>query len=120
VSDPNDTPEATQSKRNVIVTYATLEKLLTTTQRVDIKMDHLYEKMGEVRDDYMDHEARLRVLEKSEASASAEDLAPRVNALERTQASSTAGNGMATWLFQSLWPIAAVVISTLSYLNNPN
>lgn len=111
-----ETPQEAPNKRNVIVTYATLEKLLTTTQRVDIKMDHLYEKMGEVRDDYMDHEARLRVLEKSEASASAEDLAPRVTALERTQASTTAGNGMAAWMFQSIWPIAAVAISALNYL----
>ena len=119
MSNPGDTAQTeTPNRRNVIVTYATLEKLLNTTQRVDIKMDHLYEKMGEVRDDYLDHEARLRVMEKSLAQAG--DIASRVTTLEHTQASASAGKGMATWIFQSIWPIAAVLISALSYLNNTN
>lgn len=103
-----------RGRSNAIVTYQTLEALLRGVERVDAKMDHLYERVHDIRSGYTEHEARIRALELALARASEHEV--RIKALELTSASTQASRGTATWLWQAVWPVAAVIIAVLSYL----
>lgn len=100
MSDPEDTTEDRQGKRNLILSYAKLEELVTGIQRVDMNVDAIRKDLGGVDEDHKDHEARLRVLEKAHAAR-------------------TGSTGTATWIYQSMWPLAMFCMGVVSmYFNS--
>lgn len=91
---------------NAILTWAKVEELVLGIQRVDSKLEVQASKFDDLKDDivgmdkqYLDHEHRLRVLEKAEAGR-------------------TGGSKALTFVYHAIWPMAAVIISALAYLNN--
>lgn len=88
-----------KGRSNAILTYETVEDIKLDIQKVDLKLDHLSADVSSQGKRYDDHEVRIR-------------------ALELTVAGANASRGMGSWLFNSVWPVAAVLIALLSYLKD--
>jgi len=125
LADPDDNNSEEETKRkpgrptNFSLVKGTLEDLLLVTSRVDIKIDHLYEKFSEMRGGQQDHEVRLRNIEHQLAEkASSAEFEGRIRSLEQATTTITASRGTASWLWQAMWPMAGVIIASLGYLSN--
>lgn len=86
-----------EDKRNAILTYREVNTINVTLQRLETKMDAMKEDIEDVKKVHDDHEVRIRALELSHARLGG-------------------GSGMASFLWQAVWPAAAVIISLLAYL----
>lgn len=93
----HDTEPPRKGRSNAILTYETVEQLNLGIQEALIGIKHLTKKLDEEHELYVDHEARIRILERSEAGRS----------------SST---GAVKFLYQAIWPAAAFGMALLSYL----
>jgi hypothetical protein len=95
----NEAPDepARKGRSNAILTYETVELLNLGIQKALLGIEHLTKKLDDEHALYIDHEARLRILEKAEAGRS----------------SST---GSIKFLYQAIWPAAAFGIALLNYL----
>lgn len=106
--DGGGEPKAPKSRGhgNAILTWAKVEELVLGIQRVDSKLEVQSAKFDDLKDDitgmdkqYLDHEHRLRVLEKAEAGRAG-------------------GSKAVAFIYHAIWPMAAVLISAFAYLNN--
>lgn len=95
-----------------------LEGIAGGIATLNLKIDHLYEKISEMRSGQHDHESRIRALEQSLAhKAGGTETEARLRALEQATTTIQASRGTASWLWQAVWPVAGVLIATLGYLS---
>lgn len=92
-----DTEPSREDKRNAILTYREVNDIKTALVRLDTKMDGVAEDIGDIKHVHDDHEVRIRALELSHARLGG-------------------GSGVASFIWQAVWPAAAVIISLLAYL----
>lgn len=101
------TPTPRKGRSNAILTYDTVEAIKLGIQQALLGIQHLDDNLSKITSDshekFMDHEARLRVLEKSNESTSG-------------------GLGVGKFLANQLWPtiMGLVGLGTLLYtmINN--
>lgn len=87
-----------KGKSNAILTYETVEAINLGIQEVKLGVKHLAEKVDDEHDLYIDHETRLRMLEKAEAG--------RASSVDSTK-----------FIYQAIWPAAAFGMALLSYFS---
>lgn len=101
--DGTNTEEPTEPPRkgrsNAILTYETVERILSGLQVVSFKIDHIRADFTASKEVSNDHETRIR-------------------ALEQTITAIAASRGTATWIFQVVWPVAGVAIAALGYFTS--
>lgn len=109
--DNPDSPIEEQSSTLGVLTH--LVKIVT---RVDTKIDHMYERVADIRHDMMDHEQRLRVLEAlMPGKASGPLVEGRLRTLETDMVTIQTSRGTFSWIWQAIWPVGAVVFTALGY-----
>lgn len=95
-----------------------LEDISGSIATINLKIDHLYEKISEMHYGQHDHEARIRSIEQSLATkAGGTETEVRLRALEQATTTIQASRGTASWLWQAVWPVAGVTIAALGYLS---
>lgn len=86
-----------KGRSNAILTYKVVEEIKLGIQEVSLKLGGLADDIVGMDKQYLDHEHRLRVLEKEEAGRAG-------------------GSKALTFVYHAIWPMAAVIISALAYL----
>lgn len=100
LSEPqHDTEEPKKGRSNAILTYETVANIEKGIVEANGRLDVLTEKVGGVTSSYVDHEARIRMLER-----------------DNHVRSGAANRGV--WLYQAVWPAVMFLLAAFSlYLN---
>ena len=88
-----------KGRSNAILTYETVEEIKLGVQEALLEIRHLGDNIKVVDDKYVDHEARIRVLEAAHNAR-------------------TGGSSMAAFLYGAVWPAATVIIAAIALFMN--